>query len=233
MIKVLVSSVPAEIPAGTRYEPIQDGQLPHGAKISGWFRYSHEGLVLATGEHNHCDDSDFYAIVWDAEAGLPREIEYATTRGWTYANSATVDATDEIRAAYETYRRELARAQSAARDAAEAATPRVGKTVRVIKGRKIPIGTVAEVTWYGAGKVYGYGSRDCPPMRVGILAGGQRVYTDASNVEVIAQATPASAPLLRTELIESGTCPVCGNSADSHEWWDVRAGTAENCSLAS
>ena len=46
---------------------------------------THVGVVLSTGEHNYHDDSDFFAVVWDNE-GCVREIEYATTRGWTYPN---------------------------------------------------------------------------------------------------------------------------------------------------
>jgi hypothetical protein len=61
---------------------------------------SHEeswtGCVLALGEHNYYDDSDFYALVWDEEKGNVHEVQYATTRGWTYHNTAKVDATPEV-----------------------------------------------------------------------------------------------------------------------------------------
>jgi hypothetical protein len=240
MIKVFVTQLPDPdiTESGVRYELVNPGDLrTAGAdKLSGWFRYSHEGLVLWTGEHNHYDDSDFFAVVWDEAAGVPREIEYATTRGWTYANSATVDATPAVQEAYAEYRRERAEAQREAQAAAEAATPRVGTTVRVVRGRKIPVGTVAEVTWFGEGKVYGYGARYGlePPMRVGLMIDGERVYTAASNVEVIAPATPAALPLLRTEFyVLASACPVCGEHTDSHEWWDTRGGIPENCSQAT
>jgi hypothetical protein len=184
MIKVLVSSVPDEIPDGTRYERTEDASPGWNTKVAGWFRYSHEGLVLATGEHNWHDDSDFYAVVWDAGAGQPREIEYATTRGWTYANSATVDATPEVQAAHDAWRQARADQRRAEADAAEAATPRAGKTVKVVKGRKVPVGTVARVVWYGEGKGF---SRHAPViMRVGLMVEGERVFTDAANVEVVA-----------------------------------------------
>ena len=55
----------------------------------------------------------------------------------------------------------------------------------MVKGRKVKVGTVAEIIWYGPGRVYGYGSRDNPPMRVGLKVDGERVFTDASNVQVI------------------------------------------------
>jgi hypothetical protein len=59
---------------------------------------SYTGCVLKTGEHNYYDDSDFYALVWNEEKQRVVEIQYATTRGWTYHNTAVVDATDEVRA---------------------------------------------------------------------------------------------------------------------------------------
>lgn len=190
MIKVLVSSLPDDIPANVHYERYEPDEHWGDAKVTGWLRVSHEGLVISTGEHNFYDDSDFYAIVWDTETNAPREIEYATTRGWTYANSATVDATPEILAAYKTWCRKRDQKTQEARDAKEIATPRAGKAVKVIKGRKIPRGTVAKVAWYGEGRIYGGSARQryaTPPMRVGLLINGERVFTDASNVEVTAQ----------------------------------------------
>lgn len=62
------------------------------------------GRVIALREMNGSDDSDFIAIVWTHEDKLA-EITYATTRGWTYANSASVDATPEILAKYDAYLR--------------------------------------------------------------------------------------------------------------------------------
>lgn len=184
MIKVLVSAKPEVIPPGVRYEPATG--LPAG--ITGWFRYSHEGQVLSTGEHNHWDDSDFYALVWDADAGVPREAEYASTRYWTYANTATVDATPEVQAAYDAWRAERARTAQADADRIEAATPRPGKTVEVVKGRKIPVGTTATVFWYGPGRDYGSGAA----MRVGLTVDGEAVFTAAVNVRVVPAAQQAA-----------------------------------------
>lgn len=64
---------------------------------------THHGLVLDDRERNGYDDSDFYAVVWNAEKGEPENIEYGTTRFWTYPAGATVDATDEVRALYESW----------------------------------------------------------------------------------------------------------------------------------
>lgn len=52
--------------------------------------------VIGIYERNMHDDSDFYAVVWDHEEQRAKTIQYATTRGWTYHNSATVDATVEV-----------------------------------------------------------------------------------------------------------------------------------------
>jgi hypothetical protein len=56
----------------------------------------------------------------------------------------------------------------------------VGKTVKVVKGRKVPVGTVGRVFWMGEDQ-YREGQ-----MRVGIAtADGSKHYTAATNVEVL------------------------------------------------
>lgn len=61
------------------------------------------GCVLSLGEVNGYHDSDFYAIVWDKDTQETRRIEYASTRGWTYDCGASIDATDEVKAAYKAH----------------------------------------------------------------------------------------------------------------------------------
>ena len=138
------------------------------------------GLVLHTGERNGYHDSDFTATYWDEEQGRPEAVTYASTRGWTYPNSATPDATDEVRAAYTAWcdarDRRLAQEASEAREAGALATaryPKKGAKVRVVKGRKVPVGTVGTVFWLGAGN---YGER------VGIVdRDGVKHWTAADN----------------------------------------------------
>jgi hypothetical protein len=137
------------------------------------------GRVLGTWEANGYHDSDFYALVWDGE-GLT-SIEYATTRGWTYHNGATADATDEVK--------DLAREYLADRDiaawreatATDAATPEKGKRVVVARGRKVPIGTEGTIIWlgpdrYSDGKLYRVGVKD---------DAGEVHWTAERNVDVI------------------------------------------------
>src|SRR5262249_21704974 len=114
-----------------------------------YMKTTHVGLVLSLRERNGYDDSDFYALVWNAAEGKPEEILYATTRGWTYPNGASIDATPEVRAAYESFLAEGKRKERERNARIEATVPRVGTNVRVIKGRKLPIGAVGDVFWFG------------------------------------------------------------------------------------
>jgi hypothetical protein len=93
------------------------------------------GRVLLTGEHNWHDDSDFFAIVWDAEAGRTREIEYASTRGWTYHNYAVVDADDATRAKAEESWRRVRQETAELRRQLEASVPLPGKEVQSLTTR--------------------------------------------------------------------------------------------------
>lgn len=65
-----------------------------------------EGCVLATGEMNYHDDSDFYAVVWDAAGrdgqGSIHRVEYDTTR-FAGGGSAGVDATEDVKRQAEKY----------------------------------------------------------------------------------------------------------------------------------
>lgn len=63
-----------------------------------------------------------------------------------------------------------------AAEAAERNEPKPGRTVEVVSGKKVPVGTTGFVIWYGPGKY-----RD----RVGIKdADGEVWWTDARNVAV-------------------------------------------------
>jgi hypothetical protein len=137
------------------------------------------------------------ALVYDNEKGTFTHRFLYSDYGSDRKSSATVDATDEVRALYEAHKaveaakKTLERAEAARERALQdVRTPARGKIVKVVKGRKIPKGTVGECTWYGEGRSYqpfrsSYRDRMSGPMRVGMKVDGKIVYTDAKNVEVV------------------------------------------------
>lgn len=151
-----------------------------GYKGTLYMETTHKGHVVDLGEINGYDDSDFYAVVWEAGATEPKRIFYATTRGWSYPNGAAIDATPEIMAAYKAYLDAKAEAARIARAAAALARVERGKVVKVVRGRKVPVGTVGRCFWVGEGH---YG------LRVGLENADGRVFTAATNVEVMLPVT--------------------------------------------
>lgn len=146
-----------------------------------YMKTTHRGLVLNTYERNGYDDSDFYATVWNVEKGKPQDICYASTRGWTYANGAVIDATPEVRALYDAYVEKQNQVYREHKAAIEAATPKKGKVVKVVRGRKVPIGTQGTCIWVGPDKF----ARVRNAFRVGIATPTGTVFTAIGNVEVV------------------------------------------------
>lgn len=152
----------------------------------------YKGCVLVVRERNYHDDSDFYAVVWDEETYRLKDVEYATTRGWTYPNHADVDATAETLEKAQAYMR--AYGYSRLKTAAEAEARQVAKDkrVRVIKGRKVPLGTEG-VVFYTREETYGRGQYAEKQVKIGISPSGQQtngkyldaIWTYASNVMVL------------------------------------------------
>lgn len=114
------------------------------------------------------------------------------------------DATPEVKAEYEAYKkaqedeRKRKEAEHEAQVKAEAAAfmatqPTKGKTVRVVRGRKIPIGTVGKVFWYGTVAANYSGSRwsrGTTQTRVGLevvdeITGTMKLFTATDNVEIV------------------------------------------------
>lgn len=139
---------------------------------------SYEGAVLCRRERNFYHDSDFYAVVWDEVEQVTKQIDYATTRAWTYANGASIDATNEVKAKaadyqYGRYLKQIQKANQ--RQSREIATDR---RVKVVKGRKVLIGTEGIVKWTGMGNYH--------KMRARFETDeGEEHWTDCSNLEVI------------------------------------------------
>ena len=146
----------------------------------------HTGLVLARECHDvrvMSDDwsSAYSAIVWNPETSAPFSV-YLFTVGYGAQNEAEIDATPEVVAAYAAWKDAQA-AKAAAADHLRRCEdarrrlflPKLGCPARVVRGRKIPVGTEGLVTWSGA-STYG--------ARVGITdSSGTLHYTAESNVE--------------------------------------------------
>jgi len=151
------------------------------------YRVEYEGAVLQLFERNGYDDSDFYAIVWDDDEGTTKQVCYATTRGWTYANGATVDATPEVLAkAQEAHRRARIR-MAILDDEFRSTLPGKGKRVSVIgtgqkedrprrwKGEVIDAGSEGTVFWIGVDSYRS--SRWHTSSRLGVeLDDGRKVF---------------------------------------------------------
>jgi hypothetical protein len=203
----------ARVAAGARLVECEAGLA--NATEEDVFLVEYEGAVLGKFERNGYDDSDFLAVVWTGE--VVTTVEYATTRGWTYYNGATVDATDEVKAlaaewmaatGIDRYRRE---------DVAAALDVAVGKRVRVTKGRKVPVGTEGTICWLGDDNYsrcyYNNNGGRALKRRVGLkLEDGTKVFLAAGNVTVLdaAQYLTSEADLVEKQagwaagLIRSG-----------------------------
>lgn len=150
--------------------------VTYGHKI--WTWESHIGLCIKDREMNGYNDSDFYMTIWNFEKNTPEEICFASTRGWTYpAYASYVDATPEVMELYNKWievKREEARLRGIE---TEKKTVRKYKDVKVVRGRKVPVGTTGRVFWIGNN---GWGES------VGIeTAAGTRHFTALKNVEVV------------------------------------------------
>lgn len=173
------------------------------------------GMIVTERERNMHDDSDFFATWYDAETDTFGEFCYGSTRGWTYANGSVIDASDELRAAWDA-NRDRARAagnkwRAEKEAAAQAKAPVLGAVVRVKSKRsKVAHGTEGVVVWFGkssyarpnyyanpyAGMLTTKTEKlveDLRDYRVGIRdINGDRHFLAATAVEVLTQAPAES-----------------------------------------
>lgn len=98
-----------------------------------------EGATLATWERNGPDDSDFLALVWTGQE--LKALEYASTSYWSYANSAIVDATCEVKQLAAGWLRQRDIAGWMEQMLRDGGLVQPGRRVRVVKGRTVAIGT--------------------------------------------------------------------------------------------
>lgn len=140
----------------------------------------YEGCVLNVWEHNGYHDSDFYATVWDEEKQAVVDVEYDTTRCGG-GGTAQIDATDEVLQKVYRYYKRLGRSRFDGFSNEEQAKQfGRGDQVTVVRGRKIPQGTVGTVFWMGdCYNQYTYRTE----KRVGIEVDGERKFLPADYVE--------------------------------------------------
>lgn len=137
---------------------------------------THEGKVVHTYNQSSYHDDYEYAIVY--ETGENGEYVFREELFWTTAfaggGSAQIDAPTEVIEAYHRMKREQAEAK-------ERAIVRKGKTVEVVRGRKVPVGTMGFVFWMGPNR-FDYGRT----TTVGIQTEtGERHFTALGNVETV------------------------------------------------
>lgn len=112
----------SDVPADAQNVRVQEGSGRPYLYINGkyhdcagpcrpmWTYETQVGKCLYEREHNMRDDSDFYMTYWDEAQERPVNVMFATTRGWSYpAMASRVDATPEVKAKYEAWRKEQAR----------------------------------------------------------------------------------------------------------------------------
>lgn len=145
---------------------------------------SFTGAVLDLRERNGYNDSDFYAIVWDAERGSLREIMYGTTRFWTYHNAAVIDAASDVIETAMAWYRERWIASRIETERVRSLYPDKGKTVTVDKGRK-HLGVTGVVQWIGVDQYRS--TRWITRHRVGLKVDGQSklVFVSMEHVRVL------------------------------------------------
>jgi hypothetical protein len=176
------------------YEWSYESHTAGGEHIESTF----EGAVFCDRERNYYDDSDGYSHVFNSATGNLEERGTWTTRAGTNHVRTVVDAyTNEDPAMVEAMRQaHIAKLRTIAfmlmernfeQAEYDATVPSKGDTARVVKGRKVAIGTTGEIIWTGE-RSYSYGPAT---LRVGIKdADGNVHWTAASNVEVVNPVMP-------------------------------------------
>lgn len=163
--------------SGQRSPECDENCKPYGPL---YLRTTHVGMVVKVFERNGYNDSDFCAVVYFPATDSFGEVEYGTTRFWTYPNHAEVDASEALQKLYAD--RELDRRRKEYEAAAErkAMEPAKGKRAKVSGGRKVPIGTEGTLTWVGPDRYSRYRTR------VGLKTDNGTVHwLDAEHITVM------------------------------------------------
>jgi hypothetical protein len=154
----------------------------------------YKGAVLMTRERNFLDDSDFYAVVWNAEKQALDTVEYDSTR-YGGGGSAKEDATPEVVEAANLYAYKSLKKVCFDAYKEKLALPVKGDTVKVVKGRTGK-GSVGKLFWVGEERTYGSGYSSwatTKATKVGVALDDEKdekgrfknaVWTYLHNVEV-------------------------------------------------
>ena len=137
---------------------------------------SYEGKVVMTYSQGTYHDDYYYAVVYELdESGSPTydHVMYHTT-AFAMNGGAVVDAPQWV---VDHYREKLRKEREAEAERKRKSDVYRGAQVQVVRGRKIPKGTTAQVFWMGSTR---FGTS------VGLeLPSGERVFTSKVNVEVV------------------------------------------------
>jgi len=130
-----------------------------------------------------------YAVCYDADAREFKTVFVSSDYPGGEKKSAEVDATESVKECYEAHlavkaaEKALAKAKAVFEDATRyAARLGAGKTVKVVRGRKVKVGTVAKVKWAGECRAYAGGTETRALL---VLPSGEEVWTAGRNVEVV------------------------------------------------
>lgn len=152
-------------------------------KYESYVKESYVGATLGEYERNGRDDSDFYAIVWDEEKQKVRSFEYNSTR-YAGGGNCVVDATPEVLAKAKAYYKPLVAENIRKASEIEAKKIHKGDRVRVVKGRKVKIGTEGTLFWVGDTRSFTRGGT--VSTRVGIKTDdGETFFLESTNLEVV------------------------------------------------
>lgn len=159
-----------------------------------WTIAKYHGRVVATGYIGWHDDTDYTATVYFPEEGVFKDVMYDTTR-FAGGGSCGVDATPEIRKIFEDMIliKETARIQAEIEN--ERRTIRKDKWIKVVKGRKTPIGTTGLVFWIGTDN---YNN-----TKLGISPSGIRGENKKFNDAIFVYAKNCEVDLEKMEEIEN------------------------------
>ena len=115
-----------EIPAKAKLVSVSDARNSMSDDTYGprpmWVYETHIGVCLFEQEQNDYNDSDFFMTYWDEIKQEPVRVMFATTRVWSYpALGSHADATPDIIAKYEAWKKVKAEEYRIAKRKAEAA----------------------------------------------------------------------------------------------------------------